>query len=315
MTNKEFDLISIGESLVEFSTNQKFKDAECIHKYYGGDSLVVAVSAKRLGSNVGFISCIGDDIFKDFLLESFIKENINTDYVRTVKSQNGIYMVSRSSISEKEFAYYRKKIAPAQLSIEDINEEYIKKTKIIYASGITQSLSISAREAVKTAFKIAKNNNVITAYDPNFSSLISTSEDAKEYFNEILPYTDVIFMSSKYDTTNIFETNSMENIVKTLSDSGISTVVIKSSTDKGYHINNNGNTFFTKFYCDNVIDTTSSGDAFNGAFLHALANGYGINECAKIASIDAGLQAQGVGAIKSTPYKEEVYNIYHTEAF
>ena len=63
MDNTQFDLITIGESLVEFSTNQKLKDAECLHKYYGGDSLVVAVAAKRLKSNVGFITCIGDDRF------------------------------------------------------------------------------------------------------------------------------------------------------------------------------------------------------------------------------------------------------------
>ena len=56
MTETQFDLITIGESLVEFSTNQTFKEAECLHKYYGGDSLVVAIAAKRLNSKVGFVS-------------------------------------------------------------------------------------------------------------------------------------------------------------------------------------------------------------------------------------------------------------------
>ena len=45
----------------------------------------------------------------------------------------------------------------------------------------------------------------MTAYDPNYSSLISTNEDAKEYFDEILPLTDILFMSSKYDTKSIFD--------------------------------------------------------------------------------------------------------------
>jgi hypothetical protein len=42
-----------------------------------------------------------------------------------------------------------------------------------------------------------------------------------------------------------------------------------------------------------------------------LANNYTPVEAAKIASIDAGLQAQGIGAIKSIPWKDEVYNIYN----
>ena len=206
--------------------------------------------------------------------------------------------------------YYRKKIAPAKLSIDDIDEEYIKKAKIIYASGITQSLSINAREAVKKAFEIAKENGITTAYDPNYSSLIATKEDAKEYFEEIIPFTDILFMSSKYDTKSIFDIESLENIVKYLTDSGIQTIIIKSSETKGYHLNYMGNSIFIPFYTDHVVDTTSSGDAFNGAFLHAIANSYTPIEAANIASIDAGLQAQGIGAIKSVPYFDEVYKIY-----
>lgn len=310
MDNTQFDLITIGESLVEFSTNQKLKDAECLHKYYGGDSLVVAVAAKRLKSNVGFITCIGDDPFKDFMISSWEKEGLDLKHVKVVNEKNGLYMVSRATGEEKEFMYYRKKIAPAKLSIDDIDEDYIKKAKIIYASGITQSLSINAREAVKKAFEIAKENGITTAYDPNYSSLIATKEDAKEYFEEIIPFTDILFMSSKYDTKSIFDIESLENIVKYLTDSGIQTIIIKSSEAKGYHLNYMGNSIFIPFYTDHVVDTTSSGDAFNGAFLHAIANSYTPIEAANIASIDAGLQAQGIGAIKSVPYFDEVYKIY-----
>lgn len=310
MDNTQFDLITIGESLIEFSTNQKLKDAECLHKYYGGDTLVVAIAAKRLKSNVGFITCVGDDPFKDFMISSWEKEGLDLKHVKVVNEKNGLYMVSRVPDEEKEFMYYRKKIAPAKLSIEDIDEEYIKKAKIIYASGITQSLSINAREAVKKAFEIAKDNGITTAYDPNYSTLISTKEDAKEYFEEIIPYTDILFMSSKYDTKSIFDIESLENIIKYLTDSGIQTVVIKSSENKGYHLNYMGNSTFIPFYTKNVVDTTSSGDAFNGAFLHAIANSYTPIEAANIASIDAGLQAQGIGAIKSVPYFDEVYKIY-----
>lgn len=310
---KLFDIITIGESLIEFSTNQKLKDAECLHKYYGGDSLVVAVAAKRLGSSVGFITCLGNDAFKDYMLSSWEKEGLDLKHVKIVDEKNGLYMVSRAPENEKEFIYYRKKIAPAKLSIDDIDEEYIKSSKIIYASGITQSLSIASREAVKKAFSIAKENGILTAYDPNFSTMISTREDAKEYFDEILPLTDILFMSSKYDTKSIYEIESLENIMKIISDTGVQTIVIKSSEDKGYFLNDGRSTSFIPFYTENVVDTTSSGDAFNGAFLHALANSYTPLEAAKIASIDAGLQAQGIGAIKSTPFRDEVYNIYRSE--
>lgn len=310
MDENKLDLITIGEGLIEFSTNQKFKDAECLHKYYGGDSLVVAVAARRLNSNVGFITCLGDDPFKDYFLESWQKEGLDTSRVRIVNDPNGIYMVSRTSSHDKEFIYYRKKIAPAKLSIEDISSEYIKNAKIIYASGITQSLSMASREAVKKAFECAKENGVMTAYDPNYTSRISTPEDAREYFDEIIPYTDIILMSAKYDTKSIFDVESLENITKYLTDTGVQTIIIKSGKDKGYFVNSSGKNTFIPFYTDNTVDTTSSGDTFNGAFLHSIAHGYNPQEAARIASIDAGLQAQGIGAVKSIPYYDEVYKIF-----
>lgn len=313
MPGQSFDLITIGESLVEFSTNLPLKDAECLHKYYGGDSLVVAVSARRLRSKVGFITCVGNDPFLEYLQNSWEKEGLDVSHVSVVNEKNGTYIVSRAVEHNKEFIYYRKKIAPAKLSIDNIDEEYIKSSKIIYASGVTQSLSISSREAVKYAFKIAKENGILTAYDPNYSSLISDKNDAKEYFDEILPFTDIIFMSSKYDTKTIFEGMSIENIIKYLSDSGVSIIVIKSSDDNGYYISDHRTTAFVPFYTTSTVDTTSSGDAFNGAFLHGIANSYNSTQAGKIASIDAGLQAQGIGAIKSVPYYDDVYNIYKSE--
>ena len=287
MPENKFDLITIGESLIEFSTNQKLKDAECLHKYYGGDSLVVAVAAKRLNSNVGFITCLGNDSFKEYMLSSWEKEGLDTKHVKVVEEKNGLYMVSRTSVHDKEFEYYRKKIAPAQLSIDDIDEEYIRSSKIVYASGVT-------------------------AYDPNYSAIVTTSEDAKEFFDEILPLTDILLMSSKYDAKSIFDIESLENIIKHLADNGVQIIVIKSSHDKGYFVKHQGNLNFIPFYTENIVDTTSSGDAFNGAFLHSIAKGYSPVEAAKIASIDAGLQAQGIGAIKSIPYHDEVYKIYNT---
>lgn len=91
---------------------------------------------------------------------------------------------------------------------------------------------------------------------------------------------------------------------------GISTVVLKSTEQKGYYTGYNGNINFTEFYTSDCLDTTCSGDAFNGGFMYALTHGFTEFEATKFASIVAGLQAKGIGAIKSIPYKDEVYSIY-----
>ncbi len=310
---QKLDIITIGESLIELSTDKSISAAECLYKYYGGDALATAIAALRAGSNVGFITRVGNDPFKEFLLDSWQNEGLDISQVRLSNEPNGFYCIARPSINEKEVVYYRKKIAPSRLSLEDISPDYIKNSKIVYASGVTQSLSISADEAVCKAFKIARENGVTTAYDPNYYSQILSQEDAREDFNHVIDCTDILFMSAKHDTVNILELDSIENIIKKLWDMGVSIVIIKSSENGGYYTGYNGNISFTEFYTHDVIDTTCSGDVFNGGFLHALTHGFSPIEATKFASIMAGLQAKQVGAIKSIPYKEQVYKIYKGE--
>ena len=308
---QKLDIIAIGESIVEFSTDLKLSCAECLHKYYGGDALTTAIAALRAGSRTGFITKVGNDAFKTFLLDSWKKEGLDISQVTLSEEQNGVYFTAHPSINEKEFVYYRKKTASSKLSVDDISEDYIKSAKVIYASGMTQTLSMSAREAVAKAFKIAKENGILTAYDPNYSPKTTSPDEAREYFNGIIDYTDILFMSAKYDTINILELESVENLMKKLWDMGVGTVVIKSSEKGGYYTGSNGSTVFTDFFAKEVVDTTCSGDAFNGGFLHAITHGYTPVEAAKIGSIVAGLQAGKIGAIKSIPYAEDVFKIYN----
>lgn len=311
---EKLDIITIGESLIELSSDTKITTASCLYKYYGGDVLATAVAALRAGSRVGFVTRVGNDVFKDFLLDSWQSEGLDISQVKIANEPNGLYIISRTSPDEKEISYYRRKIAPSKLSVDDISEEYIENSKIVYASGTTLSLSLSAEEAVLKAFQIAKSKNITTAFDPNYSIRLTTPETAREQFNKIAQYTDILFMSDKYDTNNILEIDSPENIIKSLWDIGIGTVIIKSVQKNGYYTGYNGNIYFNDFYTTETVDTTCAGDAFNGGYLHALTHGCMPAEAVKLAGIVAGLQAQGLGAIKSIPYKNEIYSIFKGEA-
>ena len=308
--NNKLDIIAIGESLIELSTDKSLTKAESLNKYYGGDTLTTAISALKLGSKVGFISKIGLDCFKNYLLESWQEAGLDISHVRPVQGTNGLYMVSKGqNCSNKEFAFYRKKTAATNLSIEDISTEYIQNSSLIYATGITQSLSISAREAVKTAFKIAKENNILVAYDPNYTPLIWSEDEAKEAFEEIEEYIDILFLNVNHDSKILTDFASVDNTIKYLWDKGISTVIVKSTAEKGYYTGYNGKNEFIRFINEEVVDDTGAGDAFNGGVLHGITSGMSPFKAVTLGSIVAGLQIKNYGAIKSIPDKAEVYKI------
>lgn len=307
---EKLDIITLGEGLIELSSDISLSTAGCLSKYYGGDTLATAVTAKRLGSKVGYITRVGCDYFKEFLMDSWQSEGLDISQVKLTDDYNGLYLLARPKGGRKEFSYYRKKTAASKISIEDISEKYIESAKIFYTSGIAQTLSLSVKEAVKKAYTIAKEKGLTTAYDPNYTPLLTTPEEAKEAFDEVISDIDILFLSDRNDVAKLLEVDSCEKIIKYFWDMGVNTVVVKSSHDRGYYTGYAGDIVFCEFFSAETVDTTCSGDAFNGGFLHAITSGFTPFEATKIASIAAGLQSQKIGAIKSIPTKEEVYSEY-----
>ena len=300
------DIAIIGEGLVELSSNGTLADTSTLNKFFGGDTVTTAVAVARLGGNVTYLTQVGNDGFSEFILSSLQKENIDTSLIKSNDEQNGMYIVSRTP-EKKELLYYKRKTAATKLSIDDISEDYIKQLKLIYSTGVVQSLSASSRELVRESFRIAKENDVLTAYDPNYTSCFMNSTDTKEYFEEIVEFTDIIFLSLKNDAARLYEVDSIDKVVKYFWDKGVKIVVIKSHIDNGYYTGYRGEISFTEFYnSQKAIDTTASGDVFNGGFLYAITNGYAPSEATKFASVVSGLQTQNYGAIQAIPYKNAV---------
>ena len=194
-----------------------------------------------------------------------------------------------------------------------IDSEYIKSAKIVYATGITQSLSQTASDAVLKAFKIAKENGVKVAYDINYTSRIWDVEEAKEAVESVLPYIDILFCNFDHDIKPLYGINSAELVIKTAWDKGISIIIVREANGN-ISIGYNGEIITrAQIETPDFIDSTGSGDAFNGAFLYGLSQGYTPFEALRLAIILSYYQVQGIGAIKSIPDKDTVLNHYNSQ--
>ena len=306
MEQQKVNIGIIGECLIELSSNGSLAESSTLNKFFGGDTVTTAVAIARLGGNPTYITKVGNDGFSEFIISSLQKENVDTSLIKTNDEQNGMYIVSNTQ-DKKELLYYKRKTAATKLSIEDFTEDSIKKLKLIYSTGVVQSLSASSRELVRESFRTAKENDVLTAYDPNYTSCFMNSSDTKEYLEEIVEYTDIIFLSLKGDAVRLYDMDSVDKIMKHFWDLGVKIIIIKSHIDNGYYTGYKGDITFTEFYnTTKAIDTTASGDVFNGGFIYALINGHAPNEATKFASVVSGLQTQNYGAIQAIPYLKTV---------
>ena len=161
---KKLDIITIGESLIELSTDEHLKSAENLKKFYGGDALATAVAASRMGSEVGFITRVGDDVFKDYLLSSWQNEHLDTSQVKIAQEQNGVYFISRPKGCGKEFAYYRKRIAPSMTFPKASSTLGRTSAQISYSESSKTASGIGTITAISSAVRVNLSHSALVVF-------------------------------------------------------------------------------------------------------------------------------------------------------
>ncbi len=299
---EKLDIITIGESLIEFSTDKPLDLAETFTKYYGGDTLAVAISALRSGSNVGYITKVKNDDFGQYLLDAWQSEGLDSGQVKFADFQNGVYFTGIKN-NKIEMQFYRTKTAASTLMISDIDLEYIKSAKFVFATGFVQSLSLSCREAVKEVFKFAKQNGVLVGYYPNFRHTNLLSDEIKELFDEVREYIDIVFINTKDNL--LFDTESPDELIKKLGDFQLeNSLIIKNG--EGIWSCDRTEVSFIKMHEFEPIDTTGYTSAIIGAYISSRLTGLSRMDSIKYANTLGMMQALKTGAIRSIPFKKDV---------
>lgn len=165
---RRFDLIGLGEGMVELWSSEPLGRAGELRRAYGGDVLNSLVMASRLGRRVGFVSRVGDDPFGESLLEAWRAEGVDLASCPLVPGVNGVYFISRLPGGEREFSYRRSGSAASRLETSDVDEEYLSQSRVLLLSGITQAISATAQAASFRAAQVARELGVVVAYDPNY---------------------------------------------------------------------------------------------------------------------------------------------------
>ncbi len=253
----KFEIIGLGECMIELYADQPLGIATTLQKSYGGDVLNTLVHASRLGSRTAFISKVGNDPFGLGLLKTWQSEGVNTSQAPLVDGENGVYFISLLENGEREFTYRRANSAASQIMPSDLNAEFIASSRLILLSGITQAISSSAEATTLAAAQIAKKHGVLVAFDPNYRPKLWAARGgvqvAREAALELLPFVDVLLPSAPTDLELLTQTQ-MQTVALVALKSGAEGVWINKTHIPAQVVQ--------------VVDTTGAGDAWNAGFLH-----------------------------------------------
>lgn len=305
---REYNLLVVGECLVEFSCAGDVVTSDGFRKDIGGADTVVAATAARLGSKVQLISAIARDPFQHFMRDRLNAQGIDTTYIQSCPGYNGLYFTSEICHDQRDYLVHHQGTASRHIIPSLIYDELIESSKIVYASSELQAVSPQTKRAVFKTFELAHSKNVMVAYDPNLRLMRWSLEDAKEAFWSVLPLIDVILLSAPQESKALFGCEHPHEVIGYLWDRGMNTVVVKCGAD-GCVVGHDNDIKFYSHPEETLKDFKTPilvGSAFNGGFLHAIACGEDPFTAAQLANSVALYKGIKGGGIDSLPTAEDI---------
>jgi fructokinase len=279
----------IGEVLVDY-----IEDAHKIQKrYFGGSPANIAMNLSRMGfTKIHLFGAIGNDEDGAFIQSNLVKQGLSLTNIQIVRGKTSRVTINQTSGTPiPSFDRY----ADYQIVFNDRLEEAIKKSSILHFSYWPLSVS-PARETVLKAIDIAKKNNVMIAFDPNFHEALS--QDSKSDIAFILSLLNMIdFMKpSLDDAVRLFGKGfAPREYLEKFVALGVTNVVL--SLGKDGLIAQLGDDFIKlPSTAINVVDATGAGDAFYSGFYAGMLNGEQIDVSLLLGLQCSALALQVVGA-------------------
>ncbi len=277
----------MGETLL----GQGFKDGP------GGKGSNQAIAAARAGADVRMITRIGRDTFGEMAQRAWAADGVNSNAVTiddTLPTGAAFIFVSTETGNN---AIIVESGAAANLSPADVAaaEAVIASSKVL----VTQF-----EQPVETAIaglKLARRHGITTILNPA----------------PAVPADKAIYALCDYVTPNETEAATITGLkVETEADAlaaaraflamGARNALITLGEKGAFLHGEAGTDMVPAFKVANVVDTTGAGDAFNGGFATALAEGKSPLDAIRFASATAALSVQKPGTAPSMPMRADI---------
>lgn len=315
-----FDIIAMGELVVDLIDNSEKEDGFIFNGSAGGAPCNVVSQAAKLGLHCAFTGCVGDDMFGNYLIDYIAKQNVDTSHVyKTKKANTTLAFIKRDVRDAEKFSCYRNPGADMMYCRSFLEEDFIKNTKVFHFGSVSLSKE-PARSVTFAMLDILEKENVIISYDPNFRFMMWDSKaEAKETAMKALKYCDILKMSAE-ELRFMTEEDSIEKGVESLKSGNKFKIILVTLGDEGC-------CYFYKSIAKRIDafkidakDTTAAGDSFFGSFLSRIINsnldGLSENEldaAVLYANAAGSITASQKGSINILPDDSEIEKMIKTK--
>jgi ribokinase len=258
----------------------------------GGKGSNQAVAAARLGARVSFICKLGRDAFGDLARRTYADDGVDTRFVfETGEHATGGAAIILDEVTGENAIV----VVPGscfQLSAGDIDDA---RPAIDGAAVFMTQLELPLN-AVEHGLRLAKSLGVATILNP--APALALPEAIYPLCDSMTPNeTEAAMLTGETDprrAADVLLARGAGSAVITLGAQG----AFVKTPSLAEHV--------PAIDAGRVVETTGAGDAFNGGFATALAEGRGIVEAVRFGCAVAGISVTRHGTASSMPRRDEV---------
>ena len=272
--------------------------AEHLVTVFGGKGANQAITAKRLGGNVYFITKVGNDHHGKSYRRHLIKNGLDQKLIlQDEKLPTGMAVIELTPRGENRIIAFLG--ANGSLSGKDLKrrEQYWREVGVF----VTQ-LEIPF-PTVQRGLKMAKDQGALTLLNP--SPPIHLPSHVLSAVDFIVPNE----VEAQYLTGIKWKGDrDLRKMAETFLTQGVKNVVITLGS-KGLFFKNRSEEIKMNAFRVKVIDTTAAGDAFLGGLAYGLSENKPIREVLKLANGAGALATTKLGAQPSLPLRRELESL------
>ena len=322
MEEKRFDVVALGELLVDFTDNGLSEQGNTLFEANpGGAPCNVLAMLKKLDRSCAFVGKVGDDLFGRRLRAVAEEAGICMDYLAVDrKRRTTLAFVEKLANGDRDFSFYRNPGADMTLAEEDLPLEVLAGCRVFHFGTLSMTHE-GIRQATRKAVDCAKAGGALISFDPNLRPpLWDSLENAREQISYGLAHCDILkiadnelgFMTGETDF-NKGAANLRERYPN------IRLLNVTAGPEGSYSYYNGLRVFRPSLKLGGVIETTGAGDTFCACVLNfVLERGLegltekDLGDMLFFANAAAYLVTTRKGAIRSMPEREQVENLLLT---
>lgn len=189
--------------------------------------------------------------------------------------------------------------ASGLLSAEDMNDDLIAASKVLYIEGYQWDLPETKKaiiEACETSSR-AGNKVALTLSDP-----FVVERHRNDLFDLVNQYVDILF-GNEQEITTLFRANSFDEAVEAL-EGRVNIAALTRGAEGAVTVTKDSIIQTPAENIDKVVDTTGAGDLYAAGFLYGFTHDDDLKTCARLGSLAAAEVISHMGARPEVSLKE-----------